>query len=821
MSILKKKRYIAHIRASDGAEQLLVDHLKEVQEICENIGEKLGIPHVTGLAGMLHDLGKFSDEFQDYLCEAYANPLNPPKRGSVNHSTAGGKFLMERYHRTLCKDSKIAPAVIECITNSIFSHHGQLLDMINSEGDSPFIDRMTPTKPIEIDSIIERFFHEVYDEAYLSQYIKQANNEFIQFFNRISRNVSSQTEGKILMRKTLVLLTKFVFSALIDADRRNSKDFEEQANKSEPISEDIGALFKEFEFELEAQLQEKQSMAIPNEITKLRQQMSDQCFEKATLPTGIYTLSIPTGGGKTLASLRFSLRHAQLHHKKRIIYIVPYTTIIEQNAEEVRKILKAEKYILEHHSNVVANEIENDDYRNASFKQFQQLKKLQNAKDDWDIPIIFTTMVQFLDTFYSGASRNTRRLHNLTDSIIIFDEVQTVPIQCISLFNEALNFLKQGCQSTILLCTATQPALQYVERNIEIDGELVGNLSEIIKVFKRTEIVPLLKIGGWHTKELASFVEGKLNECGNALVILNTKKVVKSLSDNLENCNAKIYHLSTSMCPAHRKVVIQEIRQKLKKNEPIICISTQLIEAGVDVSFNCVIRSLAGLDSIAQAAGRCNRNGEVKLREVYVINHAEEKLDKLPTIAKGGECAKYIIGDIEKDQQLFGGNLLSTQSLEHYFKMYYAAFETRLDYPISDLNTSIYDILLGANSQFKSANNNRQQLGMVASFKTAANYFEVIEANTYPILVPFGEGAELISTLTGNEKIINFNQFLRKAQQYSVNVFPHEFRALDKNRLIREVDFGFCKIYVAKQHAYSTDNGLNTEGEAKFEGYNL
>ncbi|MEK4487919.1 CRISPR-associated helicase Cas3' [Psychrobacillus sp. FSL H8-0484] len=818
---MKSQQYIAHIRESDGAEQSLVDHLKEVQVIAENIGEKIGIPHVTGLAGMLHDMGKFSDEFQNYLREAYANQLNPPKRGSVNHSTAGGKFLMERYHSAFNKISKIYPALIECISNVIFSHHGQLLDMINPEGNSPFIDRMTPTKPIEINSVAERFFHEVCDETYLLEYIKQANNEFIQFIDRTLQKVSSKTEGKALLRKTLALLTKFVFSALIDADRRNSREFEEEVKKSEEIPIEINALFEQFEMELEEQLREKQVRAIPNEITRLRQQMSDHCFTKAALPTGIYTLSIPTGGGKTLASLRFALRHAQLHSKKRIIYIVPFTTIIEQNAEEVRQILRAEDYILEHHSNVILNEVEYDDFDNVSFEKYQQIKKMKIAKDDWDIPIIFTTMVQFLDTFYNGASRNTRRLHNLANTIIIFDEVQTVPIQCISLFNEALNFLKKGCQTTILLCTATQPALQYVKRNIQINGELVENLPEIVKAFKRTEIVPLLKNAGWHTEDLARFVADKLYECGNVLVILNTKKVVKALYDKLVNCNAEIYHLSTAMCPAHRKVIIQEIRQKLKQGEPIICISTQLIEAGVDVSFNSVIRSLAGLDSIAQAAGRCNRNGEVSLREVYVINHAEEKLEKLPTIKQGGECSKYIVSDIEKDPNLFEGNFLSNASLEHYFKMYFTAFETRLDYPIYDLNTSIYDILLGANSQFKSENNNRQPLGMVASFKTAASYFEVIEANTYPILVPYGGGKELINILTGKEMISNFKRFFRKAQQYSVNVFRHEFNKLDRNKLIREVDFGFCKIYVAKENAYSLENGLNIDGEAKLEEYHF
>ncbi|MES7477481.1 helicase-related protein, partial [Cutibacterium acnes] len=266
------------------------------------------------------------------------------------------------------------------------------------------------------------------------------------------------------------------------------------------------------------------------------------------------------------------------HHKQRIIYSIPFTTIIEQNAEEVRNVLSAEQYVLEHHSNVVSEEYESE-VNEMSFNELQKLKSLKNAKDNWDAPIVFTTMVQFLNTFFDGASRNTRRLHNLANSIIIFDEVQTIPVHCISLFNAAINFLKQFCNTTVILCTATQPALEYVEKNISIDGELIDNLATITTAFKRTEIVPLLKKEGWKTDELADFVKRQLNQSGNVLVILNTKKVVKELFDSLNNEGVKVYHLSTSMCSNHRKVILEQIRNQLKCGEKIICLSTQLIEA--------------------------------------------------------------------------------------------------------------------------------------------------------------------------------------------------------------------------------------------------
>lgn len=812
------QHYIAHIREIDGEQQLLKVHLKETQEIAEKIGEKLGIPHITGLAGMLHDMGKYSDEFQEYINEAFHNPSNPPKRGSVNHSTAGGKYLMDTFHVKLNKKSKIAAPLIESIANVIYSHHGQLLDMVNPQGHSPFLDRLTSAN-IEFDTIYTRFFNEVIDTQSFNLYIEQANKEFQKLFRVSLSKARDEAEAKALLRKTFAFLTKFIFSALIDADRTNSREFDENITPEERESKK--KLFNQFETELLRSLEDKQKKSIPNQITKLRNQMSENCNDKAALPTGIYTLSIPTGGGKTLASLRFALRHADVHNKERIINVIPFTTIIEQNAQEVRDVLNAQDNVLEHHSNVVWEKIEGGDDRNElSFKELKKVRKLNNAKDNWDAPIVFTTMVQFLNTFFDGSSRNTRRLHNLADSIIIFDEIQTLPVTCVSLFNEAINFLKEFCNTTIILCTATQPALEFVENNISVDGELIDNLSAITKAFKRTEVIPLLKDDGWKTAEIAEFVRDKLEIHGNMLVILNTKTVVKELYNLLKFDVDEIYHLSTSMCPAHRKKILEEVKRKLKSGEKIVCISTQLIEAGVDVSFNCVVRSLAGLDSIAQAAGRCNRHGEASLKEVFLINHAEEKLDKLRTIKEGRKCTEFIIKDLQIDPKLFNGSLLSNTAMEHYFKMFYQKFESELNYPIRDYNTtSIFEILLGKNERFYGESSYNKVLNISSSFKTAGDYFEVIDGKTYPILVPYGEGIELINDLTSKEGKIDFSKFIKQAQQYSVNAFKYEFDILVNNHLLREVDFGYAKIYLALENAYDESYGLSINGEATLPDY--
>lgn len=534
--------------------------------------------------------------------------------------------------------------------------------------------------------------------------------------------------------------------------------------------------------------------------------MSDNCYDKAKLPTGIYSLSIPTGGGKTLASLRFALKHAIEHGKDRIIYIVPFTTIIEQNAKTVRELLET-KELLEHHSNVIVEE-----RKATTYEELTLQRQLNNAKDNWDIPIVFTTMVQYLNSFYSGKGRNLRRLHNLSNAVIIFDEVQSVPPKCVSLFNESINFLSKYAQSTIVLCTATQPALQHVKQNIQIDGELVENLTEIEMAFKRTAIVTMDEHKEWTTDQLAEFIENKLDSVKSILIISNNKRTTKDLYAKFAN-REHVYHLSTGMCPAHRQEILKEMRKALENKEQVLCMSTQLIEAGVDVSFECVMRSLAGVDSIAQAAGRCNRNGEVDVREVYVFRHAEENLGKLETIEKGQRCAAYLMRDMA-EHGIFNGELLSSAAIEFYFKQYYEELALELDFPLKDLEETLHQLLFSHNGQYVQE---KMPLLLRASFQTAADRFQVIEANTEAILVPYGEGKELIADLTSREQI-DYKSFLKKVQHYSVNVFPHEMRALQQEKLVYSADFGVFKIWIAEPNAYDENYGLTIKGEARLEG---
>lgn len=690
--------YIAHVRKSDKKTQSLHTHLLEVKQLTEQFGEKLGLKHVAGLAGLLHDLGKYSDKFQKYINIAAFHPKLPqPKRGEVDHSTAGGRLLFSLLHR---KESTFYEKLLaEIVGNAIISHHSNLQDYLSPEIKSDYLRRVQDTNLPEYELAVERFFQDTMTKEDLIQYINVAVNELEQFINRTPTQY--------------FFVTKYIFSCLIDADRTNTRRFEEQVEEQELTQHLI--LFDTYYRRLMdhlATLKEKCEASEP--INVLRDQMSEQCdVFAAERPSGIYTLSIPTGGGKTLASLRYALRHACSYDKQRIIYVVPYTTIIEQNAEEVRKILKDDEHILEHHSNIIEDEAKGmEDGDEADDGLITDKEKLKLARDNWDSPIIFTTLVQFLNVFYAKGNRNTRRLHNLSHSVIVFDEVQKVPIHCTSLFNEALNFLKQDAHCSILLCTATQPTLEDVKHSLlkDRDGEIVPNLSEVAKAFKRVELVDRTE-DPMTNEMLADWVKSEINGWGSTLIILNTKSVVKDLYEKLKDCSLPVYHLSTFMCAANRKDQLKEIRELLDKQVPIICVTTQLIEAGVDVSFKCVIRSLAGLDSIAQAAGRCNRHGEDESQNVYIIDHAEEAISKLEEIKVGKAMSSHVLARFKKKADKYEGNLLLPKAMSEYFRYYYNRMEANLNYYVKGIDKEMTKLLMSLSQENDYVTHYRKKYG--------------------------------------------------------------------------------------------------------------
>lgn len=810
--------YIAHIRGSDFAVQLVEEHLLEVRALAERYGASLGISHIAGLAGLLHDAGKYADEFQVYIRAVVYHPETAPAKGSVDHATAGGRLLYKLLHMQLPSQAdapgKLGMRLAEIVGNAIISHHSYLHDFVTPEAESEYLRRVRDKELLHYDQATERFYERVMSEDELLAYISIAQQELLAFL-RIELSTS--------LEQKYMFLTKLVFSILIDADRTNTRCFEDNlVDEAVPYAD----VLERYHARLDAHLRElqngKQSSRL---INRLRQAMSEQCEQFACNLPGIYTLSIPTGGGKTLASLRYALAHARKYGKQRIIYVVPYTTIIEQNVNTVRDILKEEQYILEHHSNIAMDD-DDDEVEEGSPTDSQRLKL---ARDNWDSPVIFTTMVQYLNAFFAGGTRNIRRLHRLTEAVVIFDEVQKVPTRSISLFNQAANFLKHYGHSTLLMCTATQPELDYVRHRlaIEPEGEMIANLDEVSQAFKRVELVDAATNNPMGTEELADLVLERSADIDSVLVILNTKAVVRRLYQRLEELGPGIpvYHLSTSMCPAHRTVILDKVRKHLEQEEPVVCISTQLIEAGVDVSFRCVIRSLAGLDSIAQAAGRCNRHGRELLQYVYLIDHREEKLERLPEIAAGKAIAQAMLVDLRRDPASYGGSLLSVAAMERYFQEFYTRYETQLNYPVTKLGSeaNIVDLLSVAweNNPFLKQRKAQSQpdlpLMIANSYRTAANHFEVIESMTTSVLVPYEGGKKMIADLNGARSISDLSRLLHKAQKYTINLYRYELDAISKNHgLVNYLD---GKVLALTEGAYDPNYGFELGNDGRMSEY--
>ncbi|MFB4212495.1 CRISPR-associated helicase Cas3' [Shouchella sp. JSM 1781072] len=797
--------FVAHYREYDLAKQSVREHLLESKALAEVCGCKLNLQYVAGLAALLHDLGKYSDDFQTYLYEAVFQKDNPTfKRGEVDHATAGGKLLYEMYYQK--ENAPHEKLLVEIVGNAIISHHGNLHDFITPKHDSDFLRRITKKEIPQFKEVEEQFFTEVIPRQAFQEYVGKAVEELKQF-------------GK-LNGRVQFFLSKFIFSCVVDADRTNTRDFEAGVSSSTSSGNQVKfANYYSVLIDYLERLKEKPESSHP--INVLRAKMSEQCDRYAEKPSGIYTLSIPTGGGKTLASLRYALKHAKKFGKDRIIYIVPYTTIIEQNAQEVREKLGAEDDLLEHHSNIINDTVWSNKGIIDEFEEGRMTKqqKLKLTKDDFSAPIIFTTMVQFLNIFYAKGNRNTRRLHNLSNAVIIFDEVQKVPLNCVSLFNEAVNFLNQKAASSILLCTATQPALESVDYKLlkEADGEIVENLSEVEEAFKRVNIIDRTK-PKMNNQELADWLQAEVREWGNALVILNTKRAVKDLYETLKGNAVDIFHLSTSMCAAHRKDQLNEIKLRLKSSEPFICVTTALIEAGVDISFKCVVRSLAGLDSIAQAAGRCNRHGEDDVRDVYVIDHSEESLGYLKEVEAGKDVAQSLIAYNTKNQSHI--SLLSKEMMNAYFKSFYEKRETSLNYPISELDKNMTTLLLkNRHQEYVSHFNAKHEQSFPfissSSYKTGVDYFRVIDSPTEPILIPYKNGKDIIAELESSERVEDLSRLLKQAQHYTVNVYPNELRKLkEANAIVPHID---GTVWVLKERWYSGDYGIDYEGEGEME----
>ncbi len=779
--------YIAHIRES-GEIQTVEEHSLNTAALAEKYGQAAGFESFGKLLGTIHDIGKLCGDFSTYIKGG-----SKFARGDIDHSYAGAKYIFE-----LAQKLGGINYTAELAARIIISHHG-LHDWLDKNGgDYLEYRREKDERYDEISAAANALFK----NKNLSELLITANNEITAVNQKISSAVKEALPagGGIAKRQMgfyLGLSERLLESILVDADRTDTSCF--MCGKDNSLHYDVKELWDSMHDAMEAKCAEFALRT--DKISIRRSSISERCAEFAQHDVGACRLIVPTGGGKTLSSLRFAIEYCRRRELDRIVYVAPFMSILEQNGNVIKELM-GEKYkelYLEHHSDMI-RQLSDDE---------EELSKYELRAEKWDSPVIATTLVQFLNTLFSGKMSCVRRMHCLCRSVIIIDEVQAIPPKCVDLFSMAVNFLTRICGSTVVLCSATQPLFEKNEYPLLLDKQdkMTGDYTEDFIAFRRTRLNDCTKIGGYTCEEAAEFCFGKYLEAGNLLAVANTKacalelyKHIKERNDN-SDCPAEVFHLSTGMCPRHRCDIIDKIKAALDDKKPIICVTTQLIEAGVDISFACVVRSLAGLDNAAQAAGRCNRNGEYnECRDVYIINISEENLKFLSEISAAQKISKSIINCGKYD------DLLSVETMSQYFVKLYSEHKDKLSYPTFDCGsgTDLIDML-----SVSSARNGNGKQKFYQSFAEAGKIFKIIDDNTTTVVVPYDDEAnKLIEDICGAASDADYSVLLRKAQGYSVNVYETILERLNENGAVFLSESGF---YILSNGYYSPEFGISSD----------
>lgn len=821
---------IAHIQKS-GKEQSLKQHLEHVSILCKRFAEPIGVPAMAELIGLLHDMGKGTTDFQDYLRWRSQHEDKEPLPTGLkhhNHAPTGAMYAYDHWFHNNC--NRMQKIVAQIISLCIYGHHSGLMDCIDSNREIQFPKCMKQGREkLFYQDAVDYFLNHIADEKKLDSLFEAACKEFKQKTEALTLqqfrfNMDKNTRIAQIDFQ-LGMLTRFLLSVLIDADRWDSACFEYDRDSLTDINSkpDWNVLSQRYE------AYARKTFTGTGKLDQKRQEISDICVQKANGKPGIYRLSVPTGGGKTFASLRYALKHAEQNGQQRIFYLIPYNTILDQNARDIREALGDYPGILEHHSNVV---IENDSNKKGFDEEYVQYKRMTER---WDSDIILTSMVQFLNALFRCENTNARRMHRLTNAVLIFDEIQALPRRCKGLFERAITFLTTCCHATVLLCTATQLELNLPVEPVELMGTM-EDVTELNRILKRITYIPHIQPTR-SNQEAADDLFHLLQEKSAALMIANTKaaawdiyektceqlqedgydlvEIQPGMTDDAIQKQAKkteeneilCVYLSTLLCPAHRKEYIRWMINWTKAGGKAFCVSTALIEAGINVSFPVVVRSLASLPSIVQAAGRCNRNWEIELGEVYIWELAEETLDSLPEIQQGKNISREIIHELNKEYD----QLSSPECIKIYFGKEARHTKKQEWFPIGK-NTGLTMVdLLSSNRTRKESITTESLPPMRQSFKEAGTAFEVISQQTKPVIVPYGKGEELIVQLNGSHTMQEEIQLMRQAQQYCVNLYSNVFQRLTDEGALYSV--GETGMVVLQNEYYDEICGVKITGQ--------
>lgn len=703
--------FIAHSENNNGVVQTMKQHSEGVAEIMKSFALSDKYVDLYTYCGMLHDMGKYSDGFQKYI------------------RLGKGKEPHAKWGAYMAKNDKMINVAFP-----ILGHHAGLKNR-----DQMFED---------LDSCKKE------ESKWLN--IKQSLKEDGMLVPACDNSPFSRIKGNTVKE----LFVRLLYSSLVDADSLDTeRHFLRGQYESRPkLSLDVESL-------IDALNERLSTFTIASPLNILRTEVRLYAQSLANEPQGCYSMTLPTGMGKTLTSLNWALHHAKAHPNiKRIVIVLPFISIIDQTAHELKSIFKDHDVVLEHHSNVIYEENLDEDYYCKSPKQL--------AVENWDYPIVVTTAVQFFESLFSNQRSKCRKLHNLQDSIVIFDEIQTLPVKLAECTMKMLNDMLHLCHCSLLFCTATQP--NFLTRNdfkgIDKIMPLVENPQAIFSSTKRVEYYPIADYKAQSIDKISKMI---CRQNDSVLIVCNTKKKVKSLFDSLKlNSNIQVLHLSTNMIPVHRMKIIDEVRKKLRNGEKLILCSTQLIEAGVDMDFPVVFRELAPLEAIIQSAGRCNREGKLDKGKVFLFQLEE----------KGQPSLEY-------------------ETFAQYAQSYYQGNENRLT--DADFYSDYYTDIIKLYAPKDEITQEREML----MFQNVADKYHIIYNNTMSLFVyRYNNDSIQLYKEICNKDFPTRNDY-REVSRYSVQV--HDKFVRDNSDKIADTPNG-VKVWCV---AYSEEYGLSNEDE--------
>lgn len=767
--------FLAHI-GPEREPHWLRDHLLDVAAAAQASAEPFKSQQWAYLAGLWHDLGKYRPGFQQYIRQVNGHDAHIegklPSGSDKTHSAAGALHALQTFEARFGPSGAVLARVLAYV---IAGHHAGLGDWVAGL-DRRLLGTGAPDSNRE------------YTEALGVCLAQEPELLALPDAFSLSAALAAIPGPKSEQPLTTSLWIRMLFSALVDADFLDTERFlnQGQAN-ARPGFQPLAAYASQLTAHLaDLAAQAAQACRSNDAVMQARTRVLAQCLDRAALSPGVFTLTVPTGGGKTLSSLAFALQHAQAHCKRRVIYAIPYTSIIEQTADVFGRIFGA-KQVVEHHSQADADE------RDESLRS-------RLACENWDAPLVVTTNVQLFESLFAARTSRCRKLHNIAESVIVLDEAQLLPPEFLQPILDALNVLVTYFGVTLLLCTATQPTLGDSERfdprqrlrGLPPATRIVDDEATLFTALQRVVIEWPADL---HTPLTTEALVSRLAKHDCVLIIVNTRRDASEIMHALDSATGDAaLHLSAAMCGQHRADVIAQIRARLQERRDghdkraLRVVSTQLVEAGVDIDFPIVFRALAGLDSVAQAAGRCNREGGLpngaKGQVVVFVRDIPKPLHQVRIAA---QATRTVLQD--------GGDALSPAAFERYFPLYYAGFASRDKHGIGEH--------LRKNSRFE------------FEFRTAADKFRLIDdEDQATVIVPYAsEGKASIEPLIEElRRGATDRWLLRKLQRYTVTARRKQIEAWQARGDVKEL---VPKMYLLTNELLYNDRlGLLPDGQA-------